>query len=140
MASKLSRKSAHRRSLVRNLLSSLILYESIKTTREKAMIVKSEIDILINKSKLQNLQSRRFAKSTLFDKNSYKKLFEQIVPRYGGVTSGYCKMYRLSNRLGDNAPMALLELSRKQEYLESKNKNENIKPSKTISDKKTKSK
>jgi large subunit ribosomal protein L17 len=138
MASKLSRKSAHRTSLVRNLLSSLILYESIKTTREKALIAKSQIDILINKSRSKSLRSRRAARSILFDKNSYKKLFEQIIPRYEGVTSGYCKMYRLGNRLGDNAPMVLLELSKKKEYLESKDTDKTIKRLKAISDKKAK--
>lgn len=140
MASKLSRKSAHRTSLVRNLLSSLILYESIKTTREKALIAKSEIDILINKSKSKSLQSRRAARSTLFDINSYKKLFEQIIPRYEGITSGYCKMYRLGNRLGDNAPMALLELTKKKEYIKTKDANKTIGRQKAVNDKFAKSK
>ncbi len=108
--SKLSRKKDNREHLIRNLVTSLILYESIKTTKAKSKKLKSEFDKLVIKAKKNDLMARRHVNGYLFDKNAYKKMFDVIVPRYKTRNSGFTRVLSFSNRLGDNSEINLVEL------------------------------
>jgi len=123
---KLGRKKSNRQSLVRNLLTSLFLYESIKTTKAKASSIKSLADRAITRAKKGDLNSIRYLNSILFDKNATKKVLSEFVPRYINRKSGFTKIYRINNRMGDNAPQVLIELVDKKvfvdKYSESKSK------------------
>lgn len=113
MPKSLSRKDNHRKSLLRNLATSLVLYEEIKTTKAKAKEVKPIVEKLINrakKSQSNNLSIRRQLLGYFFDKNATRKVFEVYVPRYAKIGSGFVKIYHLGLRSGDNAQMVLLKL------------------------------
>lgn len=106
----LSRKTANRKSTLRNLATSLFLYERIKTTTAKAKELKPIAEHLLSVAKANNLTSRRRLLAYLFDENAVKKVIEVLVPRYEKLDSGFIKSYRLGTRLGDGADMTLLEL------------------------------
>lgn len=110
MVNSLSRKKSSRRSLLRNLATSLILYEEITTTKAKAKELKSVVERLIVKAKKNDLAARRLLLAYLFDKNATKKVFEVIAPRYKKIDSGFILTYKLGQRLGDSAPLVLLKL------------------------------
>ena len=110
MNKSLGRKDNHRRSMVRNLVTSLVLYEKIKTTKTRAKVVKSEADRLFTLAKKNDLAARRFLLSYLFDKKAVDKTLEILVPRFKNITSGFVRSYRIGNRVGDNAEVVLLEL------------------------------
>ena len=113
MPKSLSRKDNHRKSLLRNLATSLVLYEEIKTTKAKAKEVKPIVEKLINrakKSQSNNLVVRRKLLGYFFDKNATRKVFEVYGPRYAKINSGFVKTYNLGSRLGDNAHLVLLKL------------------------------
>jgi len=113
MPRSLSRKTAHRKSTLRNLAASLVLYEKIITTESRAKEVKSIVEHLINQSKTNDLISRRRLLNFFFDKNAVKKVMEELVPRYKKITSGFIRIVKLDNRLGDNAKIAMLILKPK---------------------------
>jgi len=106
----LSRKSPVRKSMLRNLATSFILYERIKTTSAKAKEVKPLVEHLINAAKKEGVASRRRLMGYLFDENAVKKTLEELVPRYKNIPSGFIKTYKLGARLGDGAQMMILEL------------------------------
>lgn len=110
----LSRKDNHRKSLLRNLSTSLILYEEIRTTKAKALEVKPIVEHLIQVAKKETLQSRRRLLGYFFDKNAAKKVIEVLVPRYKKIQSGFVKIYHLGPRLGDSAEMVILKLTPKK--------------------------
>jgi len=115
----LSRKTAYRKSTLRNLATSLFLYERIKTTTAKAKEIKPVAEHLLSIAKAADLNSRRKLMSYLFDENAVKKVIEVLVPRYKDLNSGFVKSYRLGARLGDGADMTILELvNAKQEMME----------------------
>ncbi|MCX6808723.1 MAG: 50S ribosomal protein L17 [Candidatus Berkelbacteria bacterium] len=105
-----SRKTDHRNHLIRNLATSLVLYERIDTTLAKGKEVKSFLDALIARAKDADLNAIRQLKAVLFDMNAVKKIIEELVPRYAGRNSGFTRSYHLKNRLGDNSAMMRLEL------------------------------
>ncbi len=107
---KLSRKSPNRDHLIRNMATSLLLYEKVDTTMPKAKEVKAVVDHLISVGKRGNLASRRSLLAYLFDKNAVKKIDEVLAKRYQERTSGFVRLARLGARLGDGAMMARLEL------------------------------
>jgi len=107
---KLARKKDNRELMVRNLVTSLVLYESIKTTRAKAKVLKSEFDKIITRAKKNDLSAKRYVAGYILNKNAYKKMFEVIVPRYQKRNSGYTRTLAISNRLGDNSEMMLIEM------------------------------
>ncbi len=109
-ARKLSRKKSHREHMLRNLATSLILFEHVETTVPKAKEVKALVDHFIAQSKSQSLQARRELKSQLFTTLAVKKVFEVIVPRFENQASGFVRMTKIGHRLGDAAAMAHLEL------------------------------
>jgi large subunit ribosomal protein L17 len=108
---KLSRDSAHRKSLLMNLSKELIEHERIKTTEAKAKAVKPEIEKLITLAKNDTLHARRQALSTLAqDKFAVHKLFVDVAPRYAERPGGYTRILKIGQRAGDATEMVFLEL------------------------------
>lgn len=107
---KLGRKKEHRERTLRNLATSLVLYEKVVTTAAKAKAVTPIVERLISKARGGNLASRREAKRLLFDPNAVAKLFEDMVKRRGERTSGFVRQTKLGSRPGDGAPVVQLEL------------------------------
>ena len=108
---KLSRDSAHRKSLLMNLSKEIIEHERIETTQAKAKAVKPEIEKLITLAKRGDLHARRQALSTLSqDKFAVYKLFEEVAPRYTERPGGYTRILKLGPRRSDSSEMVLLEL------------------------------
>src|SRR5215211_3136096 len=108
---KLSRDSAHRRSLLANLCKEVIEHERIKTTEAKAKAVKPELEQLITLAKRGDLHARRQALSTLRqDKFAVHKLFEEVAPRYADRPGGYTRIVKLGPRRSDSTEMVFIEL------------------------------
>ena len=109
---KLSRDSAHRKALLRNLSRELIEHERIKTSQAKAKAVKPEVEKLITLAKRGDLHARRQAISTLQhpDKGVIYKLFDEIAPRYAERPGGYTRILKLGPRPGDATELVYLEL------------------------------
>lgn len=105
----LDRKTAPRKALFRNLLTSLILYEKIRTTTAKAKALKPIAEKLITKGKNNNLTSRRELHTYLFTDNAVKKILEELSPRYKDRKGGYLRITKLNARQGDAAKMAQIE-------------------------------
>jgi len=123
----LNRTKSHRKALLMNLANALFLHESIKTTKTKAMELKKVAERLITLAKKKDLHSLRLAFSFLRDKAIVKKLFTEIGDRYVAINGGYTRVLKIGNRRGDNAPMALIELTQKKEE---KKEKEEKKPAK----------
>jgi large subunit ribosomal protein L17 len=108
---KLSRDTAHRKALLRNLCKEVIQHERIKTTEAKAKAVKPEVEKLITLAKKGDLHARRMALSDLGqDKATVHKLFEEVAPRYSARPGGYTRILKLGARQGDATEMVYLEL------------------------------
>jgi large subunit ribosomal protein L17 len=108
---KLSRDTAHRKALLRNLSRELIQHERIKTSQAKAKAVKPEVEKLITLAKGGSLHARRQALSTLGqDRFLVHKLFEEIGPRYAERPGGYTRIVKLGPRRSDSTEMVFLEL------------------------------
>ena len=108
---KLSRDTAHRRSLLRNLCREVIQHERIKTSQAKAKAVKPELEKLITLAKRGDLHARRRALAELGqDKFIVHKLFEEIAPRYAQRPGGYTRIIKLGPRRSDSTEMVFLEL------------------------------
>ena len=107
---KLSRHTQHRELMFRNMLVSLLQHERIKTTLAKAKELRSWADKLISLGKKGSLHARRQAFALLRDKGIVKKLFDEIVPQLKDRQGGYTRIYRMGWRLGDGAPLSLIEL------------------------------
>jgi large subunit ribosomal protein L17 len=110
---KLSRDTAHRKALLRNLCKEVIEHERIKTTEAKAKAVKPEIEKLITLAKKgpDDLHARRLALSDLgHDKDAVQKLFTEVAPRYTARPGGYTRILKLGQRQGDATEMVYLEL------------------------------
>lgn len=106
----LSRKIAYRKSTLRNLATSLILYERMTTTTAKAKETKSMVEKLINSARKRDLIARRRLMAFLFDKNAVKKVLEDLLPRYKNIPTGFIRSYKIGPRLGDGAEMSILQL------------------------------
>lgn len=107
---KLSRNSAHRKALLRNLSIALLQYETIKTTLPKAKELRPFVEKLITLSKVDNLSNRRLALSVLANEEIVAKLFKEIGPRVLARNGGYTRILKYGFRVGDKAPMALMQL------------------------------
>jgi large subunit ribosomal protein L17 len=105
---KLQRKRGPRRALLKNQATSLILYEKIKTTQEKAKEVRSLVERLIHKSKKGDLAALRYLRKFL-PKNAAKKVIEDLAPAYKDQKSGYLRILKLGKRKGDAAQMVMIE-------------------------------
>ena len=108
---KLNRSYSLRKALLRDIARSVILYQSIKTTEAKAKEAKKVVDKLISLGKKQDLHSRRHAFKILYDHRIVKTLFDEIAPRFSKTPGGYTRVLSWTNRKGDNAKMAILELT-----------------------------
>ena len=108
---KLSRDSAHRRALLRNLSRDVIQHERIKTSQAKAKAVKPKVEKLITLAKRGDLHARRQALSELGqDKFIVHKLFEEVAPRYVDRPGGYTRIVKLGPRRSDSTEMVFIEL------------------------------
>jgi large subunit ribosomal protein L17 len=136
----LNRTKSHRKALLMNLANSLFHHESIKTTNPKAMELKRVAERLITLAKRKDLHSLRLAFSFLRDKNVVRKLFNDIGERYSAINGGYTRVLKIGNRKGDNAPMALIELTQKKEEKKAKEEKKPVKKADKKSEKKTEKK
>jgi large subunit ribosomal protein L17 len=107
---KLNRTSSHRQAMLRNMATSLLRHEVIKTTLPKAKELRRVAEPLITLGKTATLANRRLAFSRLRDRDIVGKLFEELGPRYLTRNGGYLRILKCGFRVGDNAPMALVEL------------------------------
>ncbi len=107
---KLNRTTSHRLAMFRNMSNSLLKHEVIKTTLPKAKALRKVIEPLITIGKEPTLANRRLAFNRLRDRETVVKLFNEIGPRYKNRNGGYTRILKFGFRVGDNAPMALMEL------------------------------
>ncbi|WP_298612000.1 50S ribosomal protein L17 [uncultured Odoribacter sp.] len=106
----LNRKSAHRKALLSNMATSLILHKRIYTTVAKAKALKIYVEPLITKSKNDNMHSRRVVFSYLGQKEAVTELFREVAPKIVNRPGGYTRILRTGNRIGDNAETCMMEL------------------------------
>jgi large subunit ribosomal protein L17 len=107
---KLNRTSSHRLAMLRNMTNSLFTYEAIRTTLPKAKELRRVAEPLITLGKSPTLANRRLAFDRLRDKGVVHKLFSELGPRYAQRPGGYLRILKFGLRVGDSAPMALIEL------------------------------
>jgi len=106
----LGRKSAHRKAMLANMASSLILHKRIKTTTAKAKELRTYVEPLITKSKDDSTNSRRVVFGYLQDKDAVNELFREVAVKVAERPGGYTRILKLGSRLGDNADMCIMEL------------------------------
>ena len=107
---KLNRTSEHRLAMLRNMMNSLIEHEAIRTTLPKAKELRRVVEPMITLVKESTVANKRLAFNRLRDRDSVGKLFDQLGPRYKARPGGYTRILKMGFRVGDNAPMALVEL------------------------------
>lgn len=106
----LSRTSAHRKAMLSNMASSLILHKRIKTTVAKAKALRMYVEPLINRAKVDSTHSRRVVFSHLQNKYAVSELFREVAQKIGDRPGGYTRILKLGNRFGDAAEMCYIEL------------------------------
>jgi large subunit ribosomal protein L17 len=107
---KLNRTSEHRQAMLRNMMNSLIQHEAIKTTLPKAKELRRVVEPMITLAKVNSVANQRLAFSRLRDRDSVSKLFKDLGPRFAKRPGGYTRILKMGFRVGDNAPMAFVEL------------------------------
>jgi len=107
---KLNRTSSHRLAMLRNMCNSLITHEAIRTTLPKAKELRMAVEPLITLGKEPTLSNRRLAFDRTRDRAVVSKLFDELGPRYKARPGGYTRILKMGFRVGDNAPMAFVEL------------------------------
>ena len=107
---KLNRTTSHRLAMLRNMSNSLLRHEAIKTTLPKAKELRRVIEPLITLGREPTVANKRLAFNRLRDREIVVKLFKEIGPRYAARNGGYTRILKMGFRVGDNAPMALMEL------------------------------
>ena len=107
---KLNRTSSHRLAMLRNMMNSLLEHEAIKTTVPKAKELRRVIEPMITLAKKPTLANKRLAFDRLRNREIVAKLFNELGPRYQTRPGGYTRILKMGFRVGDNAPMALVEL------------------------------
>ena len=112
---KLNRTSSHRLAMLRNMMNSLIAHEAIKTTVPKAKELRRVVEPMITLAKESTVANRRLAFDRLRDRDSVSKLFDVLGPRFKARPGGYTRILKMGFRVGDNAPMALVELVERTE-------------------------
>ena len=115
---KLNRTSAHRDAMFQNMAVSLLTHEIIRTTLPKAKELRRVIEPLITLAKKDSIANRRLAFNRLRDKAAVAKLFMTVSPRHKERPGGYTRVLKCGFRAGDNAPMAIIELSDRSEAAE----------------------
>ena len=106
---RLGRKSSHRKALHRNMVTSLIKYERIRTTQAKAKAIRITAEKLVTRAREDNLHNRRIATKIVYGRDMVNKLFTQIAPRFLNRPGGYTRIMKTGFRKGDAAAMVLLE-------------------------------
>ena len=117
---KLGRTTSHRRSLLRNMVTSLIMEERIETTAVKAKALRPQIEKMITLGKNGNLAARRQAAAYLMTDEAVKKLFDTVAPRFGDRNGGYMRIVRTGWQKGDGAEKAFIELLGSEQVLDEK--------------------
>ena len=107
---KLNRTSSHRKAMLQNMMNSLIEHEAIKTTVPKAKELRKVIEPMITLAKVDTVANRRLAFDRLRSRDSVTKLFNVLGPRSASRPGGYTRILKMGFRVGDNAPMAYVEL------------------------------
>ena len=107
---KLNRTSSHRLAMLRNMANSLIEHEAIKTTVPKAKELRRVVEPLITLAKEPTVANRRLAFDRLRNRDNVVKLFDVLGPRFKARPGGYTRILKMGFRVGDNAPMAFVEL------------------------------
>ncbi|MBJ21155.1 MAG: 50S ribosomal protein L17 [bacterium] len=107
---KLSRTGAHRKALLRNMVTSLLEHEQIRTTDAKAKELRGVADRMITLGKRGTLHARRQALQTIRSKEVTSKLFDELADRFRERSGGYTRVIKIGQRAGDAAPMSIIEL------------------------------
>ena len=115
---KLNRTSAHRLAMLRNMMNSLIRHEAIKTTLPKAKELRRVVEPMITLGKTDTVANRRLAFNRLRDREMVTKLFNVLGPRFANRNGGYTRILKMGYRVGDNAPMAYIELTERVQEVE----------------------
>ena len=127
---KLNRTSSHRLAMLRNMTVSLLKHEAIKTTLPKAKELRKVAEPIITLGKNPTLANRRLAFDRLRDRDMVVKLFDELGPRYKARNGGYLRILKMGFRVGDNAPMAYVELLDRPAEAEAGKEEEGKKPAK----------
>jgi large subunit ribosomal protein L17 len=107
---RLSRRTGHRKAMLRNMLTSLFRYERITTTKAKALVVRSLAEKMITRAKSDSVHNRRLASAKLYDEGVVAKLYNEIGPRFTERPGGYTRILKTGYRRNDAAEMVILEL------------------------------
>src|ERR1700757_507151 len=117
---KLGRNTSHRRALLRNLVTSLIMEERIETTPAKAKAMRPHVEKMITVGKRGDLAARRLALGYLLTRASVDRLFDTVAPRFGDRNGGYLRIIHKGWRTGDGAETVLIELLGSEKVIEAK--------------------
>src|ERR1700690_1267119 len=117
---KLGRNTSHRRALLRNLVTSILLEDRVETTITKAKAARPHVEKLITLGKRGDLHSRRLALSYLQTREAVSRLFDTVAPRYGDRAGGYLRIVRTGFQKGDGAEKAFIELLGAEKQLDAK--------------------
>ena len=117
---KLGRNTSHRRALLRNLVTSLMIEERIETTPAKAKAMRPHVEKMITLGKRGDVAARRLARAYLMTRESVDRLFNDIAPRMGDRNGGYLRILHKGFRLGDSAPTVFIELVGSEKVIEAK--------------------
>ena len=107
---RLGRKSPHRRAMYRNLAASLLVHETVRTTLPKAKELRRVVEPLITLAKEDGVSRRRLAFDRLRDDAAVGRLFKELGPRFKSRPGGYLRILKIGFRVGDSAPMAIVQL------------------------------
>ena len=117
---KLGRNTSHRRALLRNLVTSLVMEERIETTVSKAKAMRPEVEKMITLGKRGDVNSRRLAAGYLMTRESVEKLFDTVAPRMGDRNGGYLRIIRKGFQQGDGAEKVFIELMGSEQVIDEK--------------------
>jgi len=117
---KLGRNTSHRRALLRNLVTSLVMEERIETTEAKAKALRPQVEKMITLGKRGDVNSRRIAAGFLMTRESLDKLFDTVAPRMGDRTGGYVRIIRKGFQQGDGAEKVYIELMGSEQVIDEK--------------------
>lgn len=107
---KLDRKKAPREAMLNNLVTSIILFEKVKTTEAKAKAVKPLVEKMITRSKVKSVHNKQQLGRKIPDKKAVQKLLDVLGPKYKDRKGGYCRIIKIGQRQGDGASIVQIEL------------------------------
>ncbi|MBI9101284.1 MAG: 50S ribosomal protein L17 [Spirochaetales bacterium] len=112
---KLSKKTSHRKAMIRNMITSLFRHERITTTKAKAKALQMKAEKMITRAKVDSVHNRRLIARSITDKEILNKLFTEIGPRFVDRNGGYTSIIKVGQRQGDAADMVIIELIKDDE-------------------------